>query len=83
MRESSHIEWKRGNTPLAEFKENNTGYHGDSKNRSEIFSNGTLRLDSTQEHDTETYSVDVFNGDGNIIQHGTVRLFIISKWFIH
>ncbi|XP_058852571.1 uncharacterized protein LOC117431082 [Acipenser ruthenus] len=77
MRESSHIEWKRGNTPLAEFKENNTGYHGDSKNRSEIFSNGTLRLDSTQEHDTGTYSVDVFNGDGNIIQHGTVQLFII------
>ncbi|MGH0118675.1 UNVERIFIED_CONTAM: hypothetical protein FKN15_027758 [Acipenser sinensis] len=78
MRESSHIEWKRGNTPLAEFKENNTGYHGDSKNRSEIFSNGTLRLDSTQEHDTGTYSVDVFNGEGNIIQHETVQLFIIS-----
>ncbi|MGH0147984.1 UNVERIFIED_CONTAM: hypothetical protein FKN15_039426, partial [Acipenser sinensis] len=78
MIESSHIEWKTGNIPVAEFKENNTGYHGDSKNRSEIVSNGTLKLDSTQEHDTETYSVDVFNGNGNIIQHETVQLFIIN-----
>ncbi|XP_058852708.1 carcinoembryonic antigen-related cell adhesion molecule 3-like isoform X2 [Acipenser ruthenus] len=76
LNSSAEVQWKRGVNRIAVFKNNRTAFDNPYKNRTEIFANGTLRLDRTQKNDSGDYSVEVFNTDGTNIFKGSMQVYI-------
>ncbi|MGH0151624.1 UNVERIFIED_CONTAM: hypothetical protein FKN15_020485 [Acipenser sinensis] len=86
LNSSVHVEWKRGDKPIGVFKNNRPGFKDPYINRTEIFANGTLRLNRTQKNDSGDYSVDVFNTDGTNIFKGSIQVYIqeaVSQPVVH
>ncbi|XP_058852690.1 T-cell surface antigen CD2-like [Acipenser ruthenus] len=76
LNSSVHVKWKQGVSPIGAFKDNKTAFNNPYINRTEIFANGTLRLDRTQKNDSGDYSVEVFNTDGTNIFKGSMQVYI-------
>ncbi|MGH0118670.1 UNVERIFIED_CONTAM: hypothetical protein FKN15_027753 [Acipenser sinensis] len=86
LNSSVHVEWKQGDNRIGVFKNNRPGFKDPYINRTEIFANGTLRLDRTQKNDSGDYSVDVFNTDGTNIFKGSMQVYIqeaVSQPVVH
>ncbi|MGH0117133.1 UNVERIFIED_CONTAM: hypothetical protein FKN15_029546 [Acipenser sinensis] len=86
LNSSIHVEWKRGDNRIGEFKDSRTAFNNPYINRTEIFANGTLKLDRTQKNDSGDYSVDVFTTDGTNIFKGSMQVYIqeaVSQPVVH
>ncbi|XP_045573608.1 hepatocyte cell adhesion molecule [Salmo salar] len=46
------------------------------KNRSELFNNGTFRLDRVLKNDSGDYKMEIFNSEGSLLRHVNMRLQI-------
>ncbi|XP_041123000.1 carcinoembryonic antigen-related cell adhesion molecule 5-like [Polyodon spathula] len=64
---TSDIRWKKGDILVVRVKNDVTNFYEDYRYRSEIFTNGTLRLDSTSERDSGLYIVERFNKHGRLL----------------
>ncbi|XP_058852594.1 T-cell surface antigen CD2-like [Acipenser ruthenus] len=76
LNSSVEVQWKQGDKPIGMFKNNRMAFNNPYINRTEIFANGTLRLDRTQKNDSGDYSVDVFNTNGTSIFKGSMQVYI-------
>ncbi|KAK6475909.1 carcinoembryonic antigen-related cell adhesion molecule 3-like isoform X1 [Huso huso] len=86
LNSSVEVQWKRGDKPIGVFKNNRMAFNNPYINRTEIFADGTLRLNRTQKGDTGDYSVDVFNTDGTNIFKRSMQVYIqeaVSQPVIH
>ncbi|XP_006262334.3 uncharacterized protein LOC102561689 isoform X1 [Alligator mississippiensis] len=68
-----HVTWKKENISIARMNFSYFEYYGEYANRSEIFSNGTLRLDRIEDSDSGRYYVEAHNGTGKIT-YNTISL---------
>ncbi|KAK6474678.1 hypothetical protein HHUSO_G25541 [Huso huso] len=64
---TSDIRWKKGDTMVVRVKNDVPHLYNDYRYRAEIFTNGTLRLDSTRERDSGIYIVERFNKHGKLL----------------
>ncbi|XP_019384246.1 PREDICTED: uncharacterized protein LOC109305670 [Crocodylus porosus] len=62
-----HVTWKKDNVSIARMNFPYFEYYGEYANRSEIFSNGTLRLDRIEDSDSGWYYVEAHDGTGMIM----------------
>lgn len=76
---SSAIEWRKDNRSVAGFKQEAPYYNENYKDRASMFANGTLRLDKTQNTDSGSYSVIVFDKSGKNTQKGIAQIIIIGR----
>ncbi|KAK1159394.1 hypothetical protein AOXY_G22070 [Acipenser oxyrinchus oxyrinchus] len=75
---SSAIEWRKDNRFVAGFKQEAPYYNENYKDRASMLANGTLRLDKTQDTDSGSYNVIVFDKSGKNTQKGIAQIIIIA-----
>ncbi|MGH0117136.1 UNVERIFIED_CONTAM: hypothetical protein FKN15_029549 [Acipenser sinensis] len=86
---SSAIEWRKDNRSVAGFKQEAPYYNENYKDRASMFANGTLRLDKTQNTDSGSYSIVVFDKafkecpQANGSMGSSVVLFLNNEDHIH
>ncbi|MGH0117135.1 UNVERIFIED_CONTAM: hypothetical protein FKN15_029548 [Acipenser sinensis] len=66
----------KNNTRLGKLKNSTSYFYKDYGMRAQIFTNGTLRIDKTQESDSGNYTVELFDQDGICIRKEAQHLEI-------
>uniref|UniRef100_W5MZ60 Ig-like domain-containing protein n=2 Tax=Lepisosteus oculatus TaxID=7918 RepID=W5MZ60_LEPOC len=67
------LEWKTKDLKVAKFQNGKSSLHDLYKNRTTLFSNGTLRLDQPIKNDSGTYTLDVYD-EGESVFKGYIWL---------
>ncbi|KAK1161059.1 carcinoembryonic antigen-related cell adhesion molecule 3-like isoform X1 [Acipenser oxyrinchus oxyrinchus] len=73
------IRWKKGDTLVVRVKNDVPRFYDDYRYRAEIFTNGTLRLDSTRERDSGIYIVERFDRHGKLLSTEAHHLITIKN----
>lgn len=76
---NSDIAWMKNNTRIGKLKNSTSYFYKDYGTRAQIFTNGTLRIDKTQESDSGNYTVELFDQDGICIRKEAQHLEIEGK----
>ncbi|XP_015205149.2 uncharacterized protein [Lepisosteus oculatus] len=71
----SNAKWKKGDTLVAQFVHSHPQYNGEFQHGTEVFQNGTLKMQHAEENDAGNYTLEVSNGD--ILHKWTTQLFVI------
>ncbi|MGH0118672.1 UNVERIFIED_CONTAM: hypothetical protein FKN15_027755 [Acipenser sinensis] len=81
----SDLMWRKDDQWLVRLKKSEVTFYGNYKSRAELFTNGTLRIDNTEQSDAGNYSAEYFE-DGKSNHEETHQLIITGMtgagWYI-
>ncbi|XP_078416632.1 T-cell surface antigen CD2-like [Cetorhinus maximus] len=73
------IKWKKGDTVVARYKNNQSKTYGGNANRLEVSPNGTLTFKIGEKTDEGKYNFEIYNKDGKLLSTQEFKLHLLVR----